>query len=232
MSTVYQNDVGTEIRLDTGIDLLGASLIEIRGRKPSGSSISWTAIQYVDPVSGPTQEITYTTLPGDLDEVGSYILQAYVESGASSKHYGEVVLLPVMSQPSAASAVLIVRIETVRFKIQDRDGTDPFFTDAEIEAELYRVNDSVLRAAENLARTLGARFSKKITKNISGVGSINYSDLAKQYFALADQLREEREYGNGCAYPSSGSSNKDSIFHRDMMTIGGCETEDDDGVAD
>ncbi len=70
---IYQYDV-TEIRLDTGIDLTGATLLQIRVQKPSDIHVVWPATRYLQ-----TSYITYTTSSSDLDEIGQYILQPYVE---------------------------------------------------------------------------------------------------------------------------------------------------------
>ena len=84
--TLFKDDIGTEIRLETySDDLATASSIIINVRKPSGSEVVWTATQYSD-----TSQISHITVSGDIDEVGEYILQAeltwadYVSHGDSA----------------------------------------------------------------------------------------------------------------------------------------------------
>lgn len=83
---IYVNSIGVEIRLDVGVSLTGATKMEIHVKKPSGTIVSWTAVQY-----GTTTKITYTTVTGDLNETGTYTFQAYVEWGSLSKHHGLAV---------------------------------------------------------------------------------------------------------------------------------------------
>lgn len=82
----------------TGFDELAtATLIELIITKPSGDVALWAATQvdptlytddkYTDLVLT-TQDITYTTLPTDLDEVGTYKTQAHVKWGADSELHG------------------------------------------------------------------------------------------------------------------------------------------------
>jgi len=71
MMTLYKNDIGAEILLETDfVDLSTASSIKINVMKPSGTEVEWIALQYDD-----TTQIIYTTVSGDLDEVGTYVLQ-------------------------------------------------------------------------------------------------------------------------------------------------------------
>ena len=86
METFYQGD-SVEITSDTDFDdLANASLIEFVVLKPSGEVVTWTATQV-----GDTEDIVYTTTSTDLDEVGTYKIQAHVEwnSGNSDLH-GEI----------------------------------------------------------------------------------------------------------------------------------------------
>jgi hypothetical protein len=85
---VYVNDVGTQIILNCGTDLSGATLLRIKVKKPNGVSVTWTALPYM------TTQIAYTTILGDLDQVGVYKIQAYVET-PSWKGHGETLNLTV-----------------------------------------------------------------------------------------------------------------------------------------
>jgi hypothetical protein len=80
----------TEITIGAGIDLDDATLLKIVGTKPSGTAIDWTAAR-----SGTTDNITYTTTAGDLDEVGTYLIRAYIEWGSSVPRYGDITELIV-----------------------------------------------------------------------------------------------------------------------------------------
>lgn len=91
MTTVFAGDVGTKIILDCGVDISLSSARSIIVRKPSGLSTTWVSV-----LEG-TNSIQYTTLAGDLDEVGRWKLQAYIEM-PSWKGSGEVVML-VINRP-------------------------------------------------------------------------------------------------------------------------------------
>lgn len=100
MAKVYVGDIGTEIRLDTNpddlaeIDISTANILKILVLKPSGAEEEWTATRY-----STTNQITYTTIEGDLDESGSYRLQAYVAwDSPASEHLGETVKLKVYAE--------------------------------------------------------------------------------------------------------------------------------------
>ena len=80
----------TEIIIGAGIDLDDATLLKIVGTKPSGTAIDWTATR-----SGTTDNITYTTVAGDLDEVCTYLIRAYIEWGTSVPRYGDITELIV-----------------------------------------------------------------------------------------------------------------------------------------
>ncbi len=91
MTTVFAGDVGTKIILDCGVDITLSSARSILVRKPTGTKVEWVAA-----LEG-TNSIQYTTLAGDLDEVGRWRLQAYVEMPAW-KGSGEVAML-VINRP-------------------------------------------------------------------------------------------------------------------------------------
>ena len=90
------------------IGLLAASIASLHGdvtgaqilyRKPSGASDAWAA-----DVSGTT--VTYTTIDGDIDEAGTWELQAYVvlaawtgSSTAVKTKVGELLATPAEPAP-------------------------------------------------------------------------------------------------------------------------------------
>ena len=70
---VYVGDIGTEIVVDTCSDLSTATKVELRVEKPSGAPVTWAGTVFE------TTKIRHVAVSGDLDEVGEYNLQAYVE---------------------------------------------------------------------------------------------------------------------------------------------------------
>lgn len=92
--TIYQNDIGTVFRLETGVSTLStADTILILVSTPSGTK-TWAATQYIDPVDGATTQITYTTVAGDLNVLGEYILQPSITWGTTT-HLGDCVNITV-----------------------------------------------------------------------------------------------------------------------------------------
>lgn len=87
MNKVYVGDIGTAIELDTGVSLVGATVTEIKVRKPSGIVETWTAT-----VSG--TKLRYVTLTDDLDQEGVWRMQASVTL-PSGKWRGETAELKV-----------------------------------------------------------------------------------------------------------------------------------------
>lgn len=72
---IFKGDIGTKIILNTGSDLSTGTLFKIYYRKPDGTTGFWTAQKESDNTS-----ISYTTLSSsDLDVVGTWVLQSYVE---------------------------------------------------------------------------------------------------------------------------------------------------------
>jgi len=86
---IYKDDIGVEIRLNTGQSLTGATSMKIMVQKPDGTETEWVAQQY------DSTTIYYVTVSGDLAASGDYTLQSYVEWGEDSKHTGESVILKI-----------------------------------------------------------------------------------------------------------------------------------------
>lgn len=70
---IHKDDVETKIVLDCGVDVSSATVRKIRYKKPSGSTGEWDA-ELEDQT-----KIYYVTQEGDLDETGTWTVQAYVE---------------------------------------------------------------------------------------------------------------------------------------------------------
>ncbi|MBI5872698.1 MAG: hypothetical protein HZB36_00945, partial [Candidatus Omnitrophica bacterium] len=72
---IFKGDIGTKIILNTGSDLSTGTVFKIYYHKPDGTTGSWTAQKESDNLS-----ISYTTLTlNDLNVVGTWVLQSYVE---------------------------------------------------------------------------------------------------------------------------------------------------------
>ncbi len=89
MTTVFAGDIGTKIILDCKTDVTLSSVRQIVVRKPvSGARV------VLDADLEGSDSIQYTTVAGDLDEVGNWRLQAYIEM-PNWQGSGEVVVMAV-----------------------------------------------------------------------------------------------------------------------------------------
>lgn len=71
-TTVFVNDVGTIIRLDTGVDISNATETVIVMRKPDKTTVELSASIY------DTTTLQYITVDGDINAAGTYKVQAKV----------------------------------------------------------------------------------------------------------------------------------------------------------
>jgi hypothetical protein len=90
---IYKDDVGVLFKVNTLANLTTATKVELHVKKPSGTEVKWVGATTTD-----WRIIQYTSVTGDLDEVGDYLMYAYVEFTAASKHEGQVVTLPVLDE--------------------------------------------------------------------------------------------------------------------------------------
>lgn len=89
---VRVGDVGTSIEMqvlkqdDQPYDIGDATLLEFKFQKPDGTVITRTADVLVDsdPADGWVQ---YITAADDLDQIGTWLYQVYIEKGSSVKHH-------------------------------------------------------------------------------------------------------------------------------------------------
>jgi len=84
----YVGEVGTEILVNCGCTITGATGTSLKIIKPDGSTATWTAT-----ISG-TTHLTYTTITGDFNLAGEYILQAYLTINGWTGH-GTVIVFTV-----------------------------------------------------------------------------------------------------------------------------------------
>ena len=90
MPKIYVGDIGTDIILDTGMDLAGATTLKMKYKKPNAVIGEWTGTVTA------TTKIKHTSLAGELDVAGKWVLQAYVVIAGWTGH-GESVNMTVYS---------------------------------------------------------------------------------------------------------------------------------------
>ena len=75
MEKHYVEEIGTDILVDVGTDVTGATDLKLKVEKPDGTTAEWTAI-----VDG-TDYLKHTTISTDFDQAGLYRLQASLTIG-------------------------------------------------------------------------------------------------------------------------------------------------------
>lgn len=88
MTKLYKGDIGTEIVLDCGTNIAGATSVSIKVKKPDASTVTWVSSVHN------LNSVKYTTVAGDLNLPGKYLLQAHVTL-PTWEGLGETVVLQV-----------------------------------------------------------------------------------------------------------------------------------------
>jgi hypothetical protein len=137
MTDFYIGAIGVEFRIDTGYDLAGDTLLQLKLRKPSGEEVNWTATAY------DTTTLTYTTVSGDLDEAGTWTYQSYVEIGGTPQLPGNAETFTVLNAFTANEIDDIQRLFSVFYRyinVQSRSeamANTPTNTDADISYDNF-----------------------------------------------------------------------------------------------
>ena len=96
MSKHYINEVGTDILLDTGIDISDAGFVHVTYKKPDAVTLgTWVGAIYssYSEIAKATGYyfVKYTLLVADLDQAGTWKFQAFLAttSGVAGTWHGE-----------------------------------------------------------------------------------------------------------------------------------------------
>ena len=80
------------------------------------------------------------------------------------------------------------RLNIVRLLVGDTDTVDQQVQNEEITFGLSENGNNIYLSASWIARAISSKYSRLVTTSLSGALSSDYSDLARQYQTLADQL--------------------------------------------
>lgn len=94
MGKIYLNQSSLRIILTTGVNISGASVRQIKYKKPSGTTGNWTATE-LDSGAG---SIYYDLTGTELDELGTWTLWAYVMFSDGRSAPGEPVSVIVHTE--------------------------------------------------------------------------------------------------------------------------------------
>ena len=103
------------------------------------------------------------------------------------------------------------RINVVRLLVGDTDTTDQQIQNEEITFALEQTNDSVYFAAGWAARTIASKYSRQVNTQIDGALSADYSDLATQYYKLAEDLEYQGKKAGAILNVAAGGITKTQI---------------------
>ena len=80
------------------------------------------------------------------------------------------------------------RLNTVRLLVGDTETLDQQVQNEEITFGLSENGDNIYYAGAWIARAIASKYSRKVNTSLDGALKADYSDLAKQYKVLADDL--------------------------------------------
>jgi glycerate-2-kinase len=103
------------------------------------------------------------------------------------------------------------RLNTVRLLVGDTNTNDQQSQDEEIIFGLAENSNNIYLAASWVARTISSKYSRQVTTQLDGALSANYSDLAKQYQSLADQLEYQGKTNGASVGILAGGITKSGI---------------------
>jgi hypothetical protein len=81
------------------------------------------------------------------------------------------------------------RLNSVRYLVGDTDTTDQQVQDEEIQFALVQTNNNIYNAGAFVCSTIASKYSRLVTTQLDGALEAQYSDLAKNYKALANDLK-------------------------------------------
>ncbi len=110
-------------------------------------------------------------------------------------------------------------LDAVRYEIGDTKEPDPLLSNEEIQYELARSANDVLRAAAKCCETIAAQFARQANSTI-GKTSIQAEAKFEHYTQKAKELRR-RIIGHGTPYV--GGADTDAVFDKRMMDNAGAE---------
>jgi hypothetical protein len=103
------------------------------------------------------------------------------------------------------------RLNTVRLLVGDTDTTDQQVQNEEINFSLAENNDNTYLSASWIARVISSKYARLVTTKLDGALSADYSDLAKHYQSLADQLEYQGKTNGASVGVLAGGITKSGI---------------------
>lgn len=103
------------------------------------------------------------------------------------------------------------RLNTVRLLVGDTETVDQQVQNEEITFGLSENGDNVYYAGAWVARAIASKYSRKVNTSLDGALKADYSDLTKQYKALADDLEYQGKTSGAAIGVLAGGITKSGI---------------------
>lgn len=103
------------------------------------------------------------------------------------------------------------RLNTVRLLVGDTETLDQQAQNEEVTFALTENGDNAYKAAAWVARTIASKYSRKVNTSLDGALKADYSDLAKQYLQLADNLEYQGKTSGASMGVLAGGITKTSV---------------------
>ncbi len=103
------------------------------------------------------------------------------------------------------------RLNTVRLLVGDTDTLDQQAQNEEVLFSLSQNGNNVYYSGAWVARAIGSKYSRKVNTELSGALKADYSDLAKQYKALADTLEYQGKTSGASVGVLAGGITKSGV---------------------
>jgi hypothetical protein len=103
------------------------------------------------------------------------------------------------------------RLNTVRLLVGDTETLDQQVQNEEITFGLSENGNNVYYAGAWVARAISSKYSRKVNTSLDGALKADYSDLAKQYKVLADDLEYQGKTSGAVIGVLAGGITKSGI---------------------
>lgn len=103
------------------------------------------------------------------------------------------------------------RLNSVRLLLGDTDTNDQQVQNEEITFALAQSNDNIYYAASWCARTVASQYARKVNTSLDGALSADYSDLSRQYMALAENLEYQGKKAGAVVGIKAGGISKTAV---------------------
>ena len=103
------------------------------------------------------------------------------------------------------------RLNVVRLLVGDTDTTDPQVQDEEVSFALSENNNNVYYSGSWVSRIIAAKYSRLVSTELNGALRSDYSDLARQYKTLSEDLEYQGKTSGAAVGVLAGGITKSTV---------------------